>query len=375
MALACVTSGRGARAEVPFDVALAAENDDFPPSAGGEETSTEPPSGGDRALAAGAAIVPGLLIHGTGNYVLQRQQTALRLLLLQGVGLGLLGIGGTVIAATGAARDFVGPGAALAIVGGGLFTSSALADLYGVLAPPGGLGVDPGWVPRFEAELGYRYVYDPQFAYRHFLVNGLHGRLGQFRLSPSMWASPDTAHERLRAELAYRFFGPVPGSMRTDGSYLEVEAAYTDQRFGFEEIALRTVEASVEMRWDLSTYDPFLAGSFLDFGLGVANQIHDFGPGVPGQQSFTMLLGGFGFGVYLGDQWPQGGYVRAYYDHRHDGFAAGLLAPGLLSGVLGHFGLEGRYYFTEHWGLRAEAQVGSALVTGISAVFRAGGDR
>jgi hypothetical protein len=332
------------------------------------------PSGGDRALALGVALVPGLLVHGAGNFVLNRKQTALRLLLLQGIGLGMLAVGGTVIATTGAARDFVGPAAALTMLGGGLFTLSAAADIYGVLAPPGGAGLDPGWVPRLEAELGYRAVYDPQFAHRHFLVNGLKGRAGAFRLAPSVWSSPDTANQRLRVELAYRFFGPEPGTRRTDGNFIEAEVAYTDHRFGFEDFALRTVESSVAARWDLGTYDPFLAGSFLDFAVGVGNQLYFYGAELPGPQSFTLLLGRFGFGVYLGDQWPLGGYVRAYYDHRHDGFAAGLLTPGLGSGVIGHFGLDGVYYLSRYWGLRAEAQIGAAAVAGLSGLFRFGGD-
>jgi hypothetical protein len=66
--------------------------------------------------------------------------------------------------------------------------------------------------------------------------------------------------------------------------------------------------------------------------------------------------------------------VRAYYDHRHDGFAAGLLTPGLGSGVIGHFGLDGVYYLSRYWGLRAEAQIGAAAVAGLSGLFRFGGD-
>lgn len=332
-----------------------------------------PPSSGDRALAFGAAIVPGLVLHGSGSYVLGRKDTALRLLLLEGVGLALAAVGGVVLGTTGAARDFAGPAAAVTMVGGGLFTSSALADFYSVLAPPGGLGVDPGWVPHLQAELGYRHVFDPQFDYRNFVVNALHARLDRWRLSPSLWSSPDDGNQRFRAELAYRFFGPLPGSARTDGSFLEAEIAATNHRFPRERFQLTTFESSLRARWDLATYDPFLAGSFADFELGVANQIHDFGPGAHGAKSFRLLLGGFGFGVYLGDQRPTGGYVRAFYDHRHDDFAAGLLLPGLISGALGHFGLEGVYYLARHWGVRAEARVGSASVVGLSGLFRFGG--
>ena len=88
-----------------------------------------------------------------------------------------------------------------------------------------------------------------------------------------------------------------------------------------------------------------------------------------------MLLARFGFGAYLGEQSPSGGYVLAYYDHRHDGYAGGLLNLGVGSGVAGHLGLESVYYFDDHYGLELEAQFGSAWVAGLSARFRAGGAR
>lgn len=376
--LACLAPGARAESGVPHSENEEVRSASDEPSADDSEVAPAacgcPISSGRRALAVGAAVVPGLLIHGSGNFVLGRKQTAGRLLLLQGVGIGLLGVGGAVIIGTGAARDYVGSGAALAILGGGLFTTSALADLYSVLAPQGGFGADPGWVPILVTELGYRYVYDPQFAYRNFAVNRLDARVEQWRLSPSLWASPDDANQRFRTELAYRFVGPRPGSALDDGSFAEAELAFTEHRFGFEDFRLTTFEASVKARWDLATYDPYLAGSFLDFSLGLANQLHDFGPVPDGVTSSRLLLGGFGFGVYLGKQQPLGGYVRVYYDHRHDGFAAGMLASGVGSGAIGHFGLDGVYYFARHWGVRADAQLGAAAVLGVSGLFRFGGD-
>jgi hypothetical protein len=59
-----------------------------------------------------------------------------------------------------------------------------------------------------------------------------------------------------------------------------------------------------------------------------------------------------------------------YYDHRHDDFAAGQ--PGLGSGALGHFGLDGRWFMDERWGLLLDAQAGSALVIGASLLMRQG---
>jgi hypothetical protein len=85
-----------------------------------------------------------------------------------------------------------------------------------------------------------------------------------------------------------------------------------------------------------------------------------------------LVLARFGFGMYFG--WPgkPRGEALVYYDHRHDGFAAGTKMRGLGSGVIGHFGAEARLFVTDHWGFAAEAAVGSAYVTGLSILFRHG---
>ena len=59
------------------------------------EADAPSPSAGERALATGAAVVPGVLVHGMGHYVAGETTTGHRLLIAQGVGFGLvLGGGG-----------------------------------------------------------------------------------------------------------------------------------------------------------------------------------------------------------------------------------------------------------------------------------------
>ncbi len=312
-------------------------------------------------------------MHGAGNYVLGRKTTAARLLQLEGLAIGLAGLGAGLLFVSGSARDFVGPGAALALAGAGLFSVSFAADLYSVSAPAGGLGRDPGWVPVFESELGYRYVFDPHLDYRNFVVSGLTGRFGRLRISPSLWSAPENANQLAGVEVAYRLLGPVPNSHCNDGSFVDIASAFSEHRFGFESFGLTIGEASVEGRWDLVEYDPNPAGAFVDYQIGAATQLYHWESSPDDDISSTILLARFGFGVYLGDRTPRGGYVRAYYDHRNDGIAGGVLATGLGTGAGGHFGLEGHYYFTEHWGALVDTQVGSALVVGASGLFRFGG--
>jgi hypothetical protein len=86
-----------------------------------------------------------------------------------------------------------------------------------------------------------------------------------------------------------------------------------------------------------------------------------------------LLLTRFGFGALLRGAAGPGSEVSVYYDHRHDGYAAGLLMAGLGSGVAGHFGLAGRWYFGRALGVLVDAQAGAALLAGLSLLVREGG--
>jgi hypothetical protein len=326
--------------------------------------------------AVGAAVVPGLLVHGAGHYVAGDKRTAWRLLALEGVGLGAVGGGLVTLAATGASRRLVAPVATFTIAGVGLFAISAMADLYGVLAPPGGTGEPLREAPRFAAELGLRHVYDPVFPYGTFSYQALEARLGGLRLSQSSWYSlNEHQNRRLRFEGAWRFVGPRPAGREraSDGSFLEFETAFTDHDYASDGFAVTTVEGSLHSRLDLARVGPTLAGSFAEFhaGLALASNRYARHP----DEGDDLLLGGFAFGVYLGRRADRWGEAKIYYDHRHDGFAAGLKMRGLGSGVPGHFGARALFFFDRSWGAQAEVEAGSAYVTGLSLLYRYGVSR
>jgi hypothetical protein len=326
--------------------------------------------------AVGAAVVPGLVAHGAGHYVAGERRTAGRLLALEGAGVLATGGGLTLLAVTGASRRLVGPVAAATFVGVGLFAVSALADLYGVLAPPGGAGEPPRVAPTFAAELGVRHVYDPVFPYRAFAYQALEVRAGAWRAGQSGWYSlGGYANRRLRLEGARRLLGPRPaangGPSAEDGSFLDVEVAATDHDYAPEGFAITTGEASVRGRLDLARVGPTLAGSFAEFGVGGALAANRYDR--HSDEADGLLLGGFAFGVYLGrGSAAGGGEAKLYYDHRHDGYAAGLKMRGLGSGVPGHLGARAVYFFAPAWGAAVEAEAGSAYVTGLSVLYRYG---
>lgn len=106
---------------------------------------------GRRARGVGAALVPGVIVHGPGAWVVGKKTTAKKLALVSGAG--LLGVitGGALLALTEASRRTTGPLAAMTVASFGVFSTSFLADLYAVLAPECGTGEPQREVPWLES--------------------------------------------------------------------------------------------------------------------------------------------------------------------------------------------------------------------------------
>jgi hypothetical protein len=330
---------------------------------------------GKSVLGTAAAIVPGVLVHGTGHLVVGDSLTGLRLLTLEGAGLGVLATGFLPIVMSGASRRLIGPAVALSAAGAGLFAISFLADVYGLVAPAGGVGAPMRVAPTLQTAIGYRYVYDPVFSYRNFMVQEIDYRTGAWRLHPSAWFALDDTNARLRAHVAYRLTGPRPegNPLARDGSFLDLEAALTRHAFTTNRFVTTTGEIAVAGRLDMSRVGPSLRGSFAELSVGWALQAYSYAARGTTADLGELLLARFAYGIYVG--WPGSprGEIAVYYDHRHDGFAAGFKMPGLGSGVIGHFGAEARLFVDRRWGVAAEAVVGSAYVTGLSILYRHGG--
>lgn len=319
--------------------------------------------------------MPGLVVHGTGHYVLGEPKTARRLLLMEGVGLGLFLVGGVTLFATGASRYFAAPAAATTIAGFGLFSTAYLADIYGTVSTDGGAVAARLRPPaRWETELGYRHVYDPQFAYRDFMVERVSRQIGPVRLSPSGMFSTSGDTARYRFEGQYRLAGAIDEPRPRDVSFLDVTLGFVHQRYRPEQFTKTSAELSVDGRYDLGRWGPTLRGAFVELGLGYALGRIDYdlvGLAVPHDLEH-VLLGRFGFGVTLRGLSAPGSEVVVYYDHRHDDYAAGLQLNGIGSGVAGHFGASARWFFVESFGIAADAQLGSAYLGGASLLFRPG---
>jgi hypothetical protein len=360
------------RRETPASTTMEGQTPD------GGECATERPSreSGRSALGAAAAVVPGLLVHGSGHLVIGESKTGLRLLALEGAGLGTLAAGFVPGLLSGASRRLIGPALALGATGLGLFAISFLADVYGVVAPAGGVGAPFRVAPALQVSLGYRYVYDPVFSFRNFLVQDIDYRTGAWRLHPSAWFALDETNSRLRAHVAYRLVGPRPRGHppSPDGSFLDLEAAITRHAFTSESFTTTAGEVVVAGRLDMARVGPSLTGSFAEMSLGFAMQAYSYAVRGTRADVAERLLTRFAYGLYLGFPGSPRGEVAIYHESRQDGFAAGLKLPGLANGVIGpgHFGAEARLFITSQWGIAMEAAVGSAYVTGVSMLYRQG---
>lgn len=354
------------------------------PSAGSTMTEHSAPSSGPpetpdeshdeiSALGVGAALFPGIIIHGSGHYVAGDEGTAKTLVWAELAGISLVALALLPAPIVGA-HPYVVPFSALsAMTGVMLFGGSWLFDVYSVLVPPSVRGVPQRRPSRLESFVGYRYVYDPIFEYRHFLAEGFELWLGQFRIAPRADLSPNDANARYRALAAWRLWGATPDARSAgpqDGSFVDVNGGLTHHRFVRDGFDVSTAELSLSSRLDMRRVDVDLRGTFVEWGAGLGISRYRYRAAGAGNDDNGMLLMNFALGAYIGNPARRGGEARLYYDHRHDDFAAGTKLTGLGSGALGHFGADLRYYVSPSWGGHADFQVGSAYVTSFSVLYR-----
>lgn len=358
LGLALVSFGRDGRA------------DDASPATAAAGASISP---GRRALAAGAAIVPGVLVHGPGSWVVGKKRTAQKLALASGAGLLGALTGGALLALTGASRRTTGPIAAMTIASVGVFSTSMLADLYAVLAPEGGTGEPLREVPWIEAMLGAYAMSDPVFRHSELVVQRVDVRWASLRTSVQAEHAPESTSRRFRIEEAVRLVGATPGTRMRDGTAVDLEGALTDHAFPRDGFGTTIAELSLRGRLDLARFDAELAGAFVEGLVGAGLMVDRF-RAASGSDANGILLGRFAFGTYLGRPSADGvhGEASVFYDHRRDGFVGGLQPDGIGAGYLGSVGTMARVWLGRSWGIGANVQAGSALVFGASLHFRAG---
>ena len=311
-----------------------------------------------RPLAIAAALIPGVLVHGAGHYVVGERRTARRLLLLEGVGLGAAATGGLTVALSGASRWLSGPAIMVGALGIGIFGLGWLADIYGAAGGARRGARARTFTPPVLLHAGYGWVRDPEFDYQSFALAGGAVAWPGWRAALSGWVAVDDDNQRVRLEAAHRLAGVGSRRGGSDGSFFELSAAAGEHRYGSDAFAVDSGELVVGGRLDLARLGPSLGGSFVELagGLQVEHMRYvevsesDFG---------SQLLVRLGFGLYFGDPPGPNGEVALYYDHRRDQLVGGLALPR-GSGFLGHLGVTGRIRLARGWGAVGGVATGSA---------------
>lgn len=315
------------------------------------------------------ALVPGVLVHGTGHRIAGDRRTANRLLRVEALALGIAAAGGVPLGLTGASRRLVMPTIPLIVGGGGMLFLNWFSDIYGAAGGPRLAGAPRLALPALEGRLRYVYVYDPQFAYRSFVNPGARLRLGAWHADVDALLALDDDNQRVRVEGGRRFHGPLSGESRArDGSSLGLDTALTMQRFGSDGFTSLLGEVVGRGRYDLARVAPSLAGAFADLwlGLGLELVLYDGDTVDP----TDWLLGGFGFGMYLGEPAGTHGEVRVFYDHFRGDVSGGLAVLGGGNGYWGSLGVDGFVAWGPRWGVSFWAEAGSAYLAGAGILYR-----
>ena len=368
---------------IAFQLGAAGNSGEGGPDAADSPSATAAPAPAGKVprrdlLSVGAAVVPGLILHGSGHFAGGDRRTAWRLLAVQSAGIGGMVAGFAGLALTGASRRVVGAMVVTSIAGAGLLLGSGLADLYGVLAPAGGVGAALPFAPTVEAGLGFRYVRNPTFEYRWLGGSQVDWRWRRLRLGGEIWSAGGGGVLRAGGVVGWRLFGPRPASGGSPalptGSFLDFSATFVHhrERSPVVPFQISTGGLRADGRHDLAGFAASMAGSFLEWGLGLSIAAHHYGGPADVTDANDALIARLAYGVYIGRGVAPRAEVVIFYDHAHDDLAGGLKMPGLGSGPLGYFGLGATIYLSEHWGVRAEAQAGSAHVLGLRLTYRYG---
>jgi hypothetical protein len=317
---------------------------------------------GRRALAIAAALVPGVVVRGTGSYLVRERGTARRLFWLGAIGVGALVVGGFPVGITGG-HPYTMPGVPLAIGGTGLFLSSWAADVA-VATGAGPFGSPRAPAP-WSIEVGSSYARDAHR--RRALVRGF-GRLVVGRVELGAGGYADTGGDAVEglAEARVRITGPRwTGAEVADGTRLWLRAGVRARDDDGDLVDVLTAEAEAFLRVDLRRIDPRVAGMFVEgsTGLGLARVTYPTGAA----DHDSLLLARFAWGVYLGRR----GELALFYDHRRDLLAGGI-AAWRAAGFVGHVGTTVDVRVAGPWVVAGAIEFGNAWVGTLAVRYQGG---
>lgn len=340
-----------------------------------------------RALAIAAAIFPGVIVHGAGAWVAKRPVTARRLLTAQGVGLGVIAAGGVPIIATYGSPKVVVPGVQLIVTGVGMVAAGWLGDLWAAADGDVGAGVPRAELARY-VDAGASWARDPYYGNRGYLELGagawwrnlafeprarleLLARSGEGGLDVRwlLWGAPADGRVLGSGHRPSHRRGPEAATEAAHdaepalGHRLELRLGAFGRFDRDDDGAALWQEVELAGRLELRVLDDALAGLFLDAGVGLALEETRYPTAV--WDVGALILARNAIGVYLG---RGGGEVSISYDHRRDDLVGGFFA-GRAAGFLGHLGAHLQLRLGRGLALRADVELGTALLSTLALRF------
>lgn len=308
-----------------------------------------------------ASLTVGLVVHGTGSYLVGEKKTAKRLALIEGIGLGGIALGGGPIGISGGYPPTMVLSPFL-LLGAGAFFTSWWADI-GVASGATRAGRARTAAP-WSLELATLFLSDP---YRQAGLGRISAdvALGRVMLGGSAMSDAENEIRVGEIDATTRIFGVAPtGAAVTDGSRLLVRVGLRGHQDDGDQVTLATGEVEVIGRLDLHRVDRVLRGSFVQMSTGIGVERAYY---TGDRDNTSLLLGTFGWGLYLGDR----GEAQVFYDHRRESMVGGI-AAGRAAGFVGSMNASLDWLLGSQWAAHLELNVGTAWLTTLGIRYRGG---
>ncbi len=331
--------------------AAAAARAEAPPA------SDAPRSGS--VLATGAALFPGILVPGVGQFVLGETEAGKRFLVLDAVGLGLIGVGFGGLAASGGADRVAALCLVPAVTGIALLSVAVLTDVIG--SAHGTAPWPMPWEPKgsLALRLGYTGLAFSKVDFHHGLGLEAEWRRGGFSLTPSGMLDPSLSFYGLGLAADYVMWSASGDPVTRIGLGLSV----THHRFRFDRFSETSGELHGELRLNLRHLTPTMQNAYAlaRFGAGAEVFAYD---GVPtdGSDLSPLLILEIGGGIQVSERVN----LELVYRNRKDQLPGGVIFPGYFDSYLGFFEARGRVALADRWAVLAGVRWGNGLLPWIS---------
>lgn len=317
-----------------------------------------------RSLAIAAAVFPGVIVRGSGSYLVHEKRAAKRLLIMADIGLGSIVVGGLAVGLTGGSKYFIEPFVPMIVAGSGLFVASWMSDLW-VAAGGSRTRPEPRAATPWSVELGTTYLRDA-YRERAFLRPAARYVQGRVEVGAVGWFDLlGHANEGL-IEAKLRVIGPAAtGEIVEDNSFFVVRVGGRARSDDEDRVDVLTAELELIGRLDMIRLDRALRGTFVELSTGIGVERGSYPNDTSDADS--LLLGRAVWGVYLRDR----GEATMFYDHRRDHLAGGL-AAWRAAGFVGSIGANADVRIGGPWAVRAEVEVGNAWVVTAALRYQGG---